>query len=155
MSNQIIDLLNIPKALTIRPKVVDLRFAYAKYEGYLKAQADMYRMITAGTWPLKSLTTDELIEIFVSKSVWHANYSKLFPKVKDHSDLVRWLLNDEGAPSNVDVFGVAKQVYTFKDLQAFLDTTSSRVEKRKARGSVGESSRKKEKKASGSRNRTL
>ena len=147
---QIIAVLGISSTLTSRPKTVHLRLAYAKYQGYLKAQSDMYWMIKEGDWTLKTLTSDELVEIFVSQSVWHASYRKLFPKVKDHADLLEWLENKPDGSSNVEVFGVEKQFYTFKDLQKFLDASgmvSDAVEetKKRSRTSAGQEQKREKK----------
>lgn len=140
---QIIAALDIPLSLTSRPKAVHLRLAYAKYKGYLKAQADMHRMMKEGVWTFKTLTADELVEIFVSRSVWHASYRKLFPKVQSYPALLQWLENTSDGPSNVEVFGVEKQSYTFKDLQNFFDASEVipdvvKKDKKRPRTSAGQ-----------------
>ena len=121
LHEEICSILNIPASLSLRPKVADLHLSYSKYLALLATKVQMYRMMADGTWTLKSLTTDELIEVFISKSVWHANYSKLFPKVPEYPQIVKWLKGDSDAPSNIDVFGLDKQLYTFKDLRNVLD----------------------------------
>jgi hypothetical protein len=108
--------------------------AYAKYLGFLSAQAEMHRMISDGSWTLGKVNSDTLIEVFVSKSVWHAHYSKLFPHVKRFPNLLKWLENGDDAPSSVDIFGVVKAGYSFKDLRVILahyDAFSSKKEKKK------------------------
>jgi hypothetical protein len=156
LQTQLVALLEIPAALITRPKAVDLRLAYAKYQGYLKAQADMFVMIAEGTWTLKTLTGDELIEVFVSKSVWHANYRKLFPKVAKHAALLRWLQGGAGAPTNVEIFGAEKQTFNFRDLGkvlSVLEAVDAQPQKR-GRSSLGEGGSGKNKKASGSSKRS-
>lgn len=71
LQQQLIAHLNIPLALTSRPKHVEIHVAYSKYLGVHSAQANMNRMISDGIWPFKLLSTDTLVEIFVSKSVWY------------------------------------------------------------------------------------
>jgi hypothetical protein len=119
--NQVAALLNIPASLRERPQAVDLRFAYLKYQGYLEAKSTLYRMIKDGSWTIGPVTGTELVEIFVSNSVWHANYTKLFPKLNDHPDVLKWLKNTDDAPSGFDIFGVERHMYTFKDLRKLLD----------------------------------
>jgi hypothetical protein len=121
--SEIIALLNISPTLTTRPKMVDLRLVYAKYQGYICAQSDMHCMIKASTWTLDPVLNDELIEIFVSKSVYHANYAKLFPQVHHYPQLLAWLKGD--SESGVDIFGFQKSAYTFKDLKMVLEEPGS------------------------------
>jgi hypothetical protein len=131
---QVITLLGISPGLTTRPKFVEIHLAYAKYLGVLDAQKEMQHMIADGTWTLRTLNSDELVEIFVSKSVWHANYTKLFPQVEKYPMLVKWLENGNDSPSGQEIFGVVKQCYNFKDLRmllAQLDESAYRKEKRK------------------------
>jgi hypothetical protein len=144
-------LLKISAKLVIRPATVDLRLAYAKYLGYLDAYAKMYQIITDGSWTLKTLTNVELIEVFVSKSVWHGSYSKLFPKVKTFPPLKKWLEGGPDAPSNMDVFGVEKQLYTFKDLKDVLENLEERAKKtkRKVSDTVQKGSSKRKEKSTG------
>ena len=154
-SSEIVSLLQISPALTTRPKVVDLRLAYSKYTAHLRAQSEMHRMISDGTWPLEPVSTDDLIEIFVSKSVYHASYQKLFSKAQEYPQIIAWLLNDHDSPTSYDIFGLQKSVYTFKDLKAVLESldASSSKGKRKASDDDGERERKKSKKASSSKRR--
>ena len=142
-------LLDIPASLTFRPKgSVDLRIAYTKYKGYLQAQSTMLRMTSEGTWSLRKPKAEELVEIFMSKSVWHSSYQKFFPMAKDYPLLLSWLDNAEDAPSNIDVFGEEKNPYTFKDFQAFINRAEVMRKgkgKRKAKGSVSEGAQQKKK----------
>jgi hypothetical protein len=127
---QIISLLGISDSLTVRSKSIDLCLAYAKYQGVLHAQAEMQRMIADGTWTLGKVSGDTLIEVFVSKSVWHGYYTKLFPRAKRYPTLLKWLENGEGAPVSVDVFGVVKQGYNFSDLKLLLEQLDARASKK-------------------------
>jgi hypothetical protein len=144
-SAEIISLLNIPSTLTTRPKAVDLRLAYSKYAGFLQAQIDMLCMIGDGTWTLGPITNDELIEVFVSKSVYHASYPGLFTKACNHPAILAWLKNEDGAPTGLEVFGRQKSLYTFRDLKGVLDAGK---EKRKSTEDDGERTKKKSKKSS-------
>jgi hypothetical protein len=112
-------------------------------------------MISDGTWPLDPISTDDLVEIFVSKSVYHANYQKIFSRATEHPQIIAWLLNDQDSPTSYDVFGVQKSVYTFKDLKALLESaeggSSSGKGKRKASDDDREREKKKSKKSSSSK----
>jgi hypothetical protein len=110
-------------------------------------------MVSDGSWMLNQPTSDEIIEIFVSKSVWHANYSKLFPRARNFEVVLQWLEHGHNSPSNVDVFGVEKQFYSFKDLRDVLDKLElacMKKGKRKGRSDEG-GQKKKQKVASGSK----
>jgi len=122
LQNQIVTFLKIPVTLTVRPKIADICISYAKYQAIVKAQANIQEMVAKGTWTLKRLTSDKLVEVFVSKTVWHAHYQKLFPRIKAFPLLVKWLENAEDAPSTFDLFGFEKGVVLFKDLKDFLET---------------------------------
>jgi hypothetical protein len=97
---------------------VDLRLAYAKYLAYFGARTAISSMSAAGTWTLKSPSADELVEVFVSKSIWHRSY-KLFARVKEFPLLVQWLEGKSG-PTDMDIFGYHRPTYTFSDLRNFL-----------------------------------
>jgi hypothetical protein len=144
---QLITLLNIPKSLTTRPKAVDIRLAYSKYEAIQKAQKDLFLMIEDGTWNIRTPSTDQVVELFVSKSVWHGYYRKYFPKVEAYPLLVKWLRKDPDAPSNVTIFGKERNFFNFKDLIAALqELDKGQSRKRKAKESDDDGIEKKKKK---------
>jgi hypothetical protein len=146
---EMIKILDIPVHLTDRPQgTADLRIAYTKYEALLEAKAKLLRMRNNGSWTLRKPKSEELTEIFVSKTVWHSKYTKLFPVAKDHPHLMKWLENTPDAPANTDIFGVEKNAYSFKDLASFIQKAgevASKKGKRKAKGSVSEGGQKKKK----------
>lgn len=145
---QLIGLLNVNPALATRPKHVDICLAYSKYQGFLQAQTLMFRMIDDGDWPIRQPTSDELIKVFVSKSVWHASYRPYFPRALAFPELIKWLEKHSDAPSNMDVFGVVKQLYTFSEFKVVL----GRLE-RSAGKSVEKSAERSLKKGKGKRDR--
>ena len=110
----------------------------------------MQRMISGGTWTLGDIKHDILVDVFISKSVWHENYTKYFPLVEKYPQLQRWLENEDGAPSGLEVFGVVKAAYKFADLKRVIEELAKSAKgKRKARDSGGgEASDKKTKKIS-------
>ena len=133
LTQHIIALLNIPPSLTIRSKTTELRVAYAKYKGFLTAQNKMRHMISEGTWTLGNVKFQTLVEIFVSRSVWHASYAKLFPEVGKYPLLVKWLENQEDAPPSSDIFVVPRANYSFKDLKEALENLARKERKKKKR----------------------
>ena len=137
--------LDIPSSLTTRPKIVDVRLAYAKYKAFHQAQLEHYRMVGDGQWDLRTPSVHDLITLFVSKSVWYSNYVKIFPVAKTFPLLFEWLEkpynvkgDDENDTSelNVMVFGVDKPIYTFGDLKTAIAVLE------KARGKKGKGKRK-------------
>jgi hypothetical protein len=149
---QIAAVLEIPASIVARPPVVDLRLAYAKYLAYLGARTAISSMSAAGTWTLKSPSADELVEVFVSKSVWHRNY-KLFARVKEFPLLIQWMEGKSG-PTDMDIFGYQRPTYSFSDLRKFLakadeDVQSPSKGKRKVDDDDGGGSPKKREKKDG------
>jgi hypothetical protein len=148
---QLIRILNIPESLTTRENVTDLRIAYGKYLGYLRANATMIKMRNDGSWVGKVPKGEDLITVFVSKSTWYEKYV-LFGHVEKHPDLQDWLEADPA--STVTFWPEVKTRYTFEDLIDFLVESGDIVVKkkgkgkgkRKAAGSVSEGSGKKKEK---------
>jgi hypothetical protein len=139
---ELIEALNIPLSLVTRPKIVDVHLAYAKYKAFHHAQLELYRMVAAGTWVLRSPSTDDLIQIFVSKSVWYDNYVKVFPTAKTFPLLLEWLekpydlstANDDLSELNIRIFGVDKSTYTFANLKTAIQDLKARDKKGKGKG---------------------
>jgi hypothetical protein len=153
LQEQLRAMLNVPKSLSARGRANDLRLAYAKYKGVLRARADMQQMKANGTWALGNVSADALIGLFVSKTVWYTYYTKLFPRVARWPNLVKWMENDSEAKSSYDIWGSEKASYSFQDLRQLLDwldtrATQKKKEKRKNRDSEERgSSSKKQKRA--------
>src|ERR1700683_2200127 len=116
----IISTLNIPIHLTDRSNKAkaDLRMAYAKYVALLAALKSMSALVTSGTWTHQTVTNDDIIEIFMSKSAYFQNHSKVFTMVDRHPQMKMWLLNADGGPSDDNVWGYQKR--TFDVLKAIL-----------------------------------
>ena len=146
--------LDIPESLSKCPKGnVDIHLAWGKYKGIQAAQGLYYRMKNDGTWAEPPISIDDIMELFVSKTVFHRNYWKLFPLVTKFPALEAWLEQGSDAPLDGDVWVDVKTVYTFADLQKNLERLEKKVKKgkRKADDDGGEGkSHKKLKKAFGS-----
>jgi len=75
----------------------NLHFAYQKYKAYIQACQTLSKRISDGTWPGKKLSGTDLIEIFLSKSMWFSHYKPAFSKVSNYPLMVEWLENEEEA----------------------------------------------------------
>jgi hypothetical protein len=106
---------------------VPLTLAYQRYIACNKAMQDFNRMKAAKTWPstCPEPTATDIIEIFISKSMWHQYYVALFSHISRYPDMVEWLEDGEDRPSSVDVWGLEKTSYTFSDLKKWLNEQKS------------------------------
>jgi hypothetical protein len=130
--------LNVPFHLTqLNDNKSDLRMAYTKYLAILDTVECLDKMRAAGTWTQKSTLTD-VVEVFMSKSVYHRNPSKIFPLVPNYPLMEQWLLNTDDAPSTAKVWKGKKQ--TYENLSEILELHSQKE------GKSGSSSDKKGKK---------
>jgi hypothetical protein len=85
---------------------------------------DFNKMKSTGTWPTTcpQPTATDIIEIFISKSMWHQYYVACFSNISKYPDMVEWLEEEgEDRPSSVDVWGFQKTSYTFADLKKWLN----------------------------------
>jgi hypothetical protein len=85
----IISTLNIPIHLTDHSNKAkgDLCMAYAKYVKLLATLKSMSELVTAGTWTHQIVSNDDIIEIFMSKSAYFKNQSKVFTMVNRHPQM--------------------------------------------------------------------
>ena len=113
-------LLGVPAHL-VGPGDVSLRVAYQKYCAYLMACQTLDQMTANKSWIGKKPNKTELVEIFVSKSFFHSHYKRLFSKVVEYPDMVEWLECKGEQGSDVEVWGVEKGIYGYKDLEIWLD----------------------------------
>ena len=103
--------LNIPFHLTrLNDHKFDLRMAYRQYLTIIDAEESLENMRRAGTWKQKSTFTD-IVEVFMSKTVYHRNPSKVFPSVPLYPLMEKWLLNEDGAPTHFEVWKGQRQTY--------------------------------------------
>jgi hypothetical protein len=124
--------LDIPLALAERTDG-SLHTGYQKYKAFLQASETLARLWTAGEWAGKRPSVTDLIEIFQSKSMWHAHHAKAFSKVADYPEMVLWLEKDKDAPSNIGIWGYEKAVYNFKDLFAYIESKGKLGQKGKGK----------------------
>jgi hypothetical protein len=127
-----------------------LQISYKKYKAYLEACSTYEQMVGDGQWTGDKLSAVDLIELFVSKSFWHSHVKKCFSQVSNHPLMIEWLENGEGGPSNVDVWGVEKSSYTFKDLKGYLEKAKEKgkgKDKKKVKVAADKGKKKDHKKA--------
>ena len=138
---QLMTLLEIPSHLSIRNDR-NIRVAYSKYKAYLQASQTLTGMVTDGSWPGKKPSATDLIEVFVSKSMWFSHYKPGFSKVADYPDMVEWLEGGDEIKSDLEVWGVEKSAYSLLDLKKFVDngTLAEKKGKGKKGKNVGEAS---------------
>jgi hypothetical protein len=133
----IITTLGISPHLYEHSPQVNVRLAYVKYLGVLDTFTSIAKLIGSGTWPQKKKpTNDDMIEIFMSKSAWFQNHSKIFPLVNRSPKIEKWLQTADDAPSDYEVWGYQKQ--TFDNLLSMLaalpDSTETKKEKGQGKG---------------------
>jgi len=92
--------LNIPLNLANRTDG-SLHFAYQKYKAFLEANSTLASLCASGEWEGKRPSVTDLIELFQSKSMWHAHHAKAFAWVVDYPEMVSWLEKQNDAPSNI------------------------------------------------------
>jgi hypothetical protein len=119
--DQLITLLQIPVHLTDRTEG-DLRSAYQKYLGYLQAVATLESLIANGAWPgqMKKPSGTDIVECFISKSMYFTYYRPAFTKLSRYPEMVKWLENKDDVPSALEAWGLEKPTYSFKDLMNFV-----------------------------------
>ena len=113
-------LLGVPAHL-VGPGDISLQVAYQKYCAYLIACQTLDQMHADKSWRGKKPSKTELVEIFVSKLFFHSHYKHLFSKVAEYPDMVKWLEGNGDQDSDVEVWGIEKTVYAYKDLEIWLD----------------------------------
>lgn len=118
--HHLMNILGIPDHLSNRADR-NLHFAYQKYKAYIQACQTLSKRISDGTWPGKKPSGTDLIEIFLSKSMWFSHYKPAFSKVSNYPLMVEWLENEEEKPSDLDAWGIEKAMYTLTDLRKFVD----------------------------------
>ena len=107
-----------------------LHISYQKYKAHLEASQAYNRMVADGSWTGNKLSAVDLIELFVSKSFWHSHVKKYFLKISNFPMMMEWLGNGLDKLSDLDVWGVEKSSYMFKDLDAYFQQAESKGKKK-------------------------
>jgi hypothetical protein len=136
--------LGIPSFLADRSER-SLRFSYQKYKVFLTAVKTLDEKWKAGELPYTRRPLNEhIIETMQSKTYWYDYIRKYFGKVGDYPEMVAWLENDGDVPSDLEVWGVEKERYSFGDLDLYLKS-----------GGVGLVSRSDDKRENGKGQKTM
>ena len=100
-----------------------LRYAYSKYKAIVAAIQRYDEIISEGAWPeqYQKVTVTEIRQIFVSKSVWHAQFIPCFQDISKHEELVQWLEDSGSGDDDENVWGFKKLAYHFSDLKEWLE----------------------------------
>jgi hypothetical protein len=122
---RLITLLDIPDHLAIRTDR-NIHISYSKYKAYLQASQTLAERVSDGSWPGKKPSSTELMEVFVSKSMWFSHYKPAFSKVANYPQMVDWLEGGDEKGSDLEVWGVEKSSYSLLDLRKFVDNGRER-----------------------------
>jgi hypothetical protein len=129
-----------------------LRLNYLKYQSVITAHSALGRMVREGKWQGKKPTDTDIIEMVVSRSMWYSHYKKVFSRVAQFPDMQKWLKEEDGAPTDYEIWGEEGKVhFTFKDLALWLDDSinkakrGGRKKKEKGKEKVKEKVKEKEK----------
>ena len=122
-----------------------LQMAYQKYKAYLEATNTYERMLADKSWTGARLTSENLINLFISKSFFHSHYKTYLAKVSNHQLLVDWLVNEPDEwPSNIEVWGVEKPSYNWQDLKEYLEDKEKKKRRKGKRKAVESPPKKRE-----------
>ena len=108
-----------------------LHTAYAKYKASNAAVQLYEQMVADGNWPKKyqRVTITEIRQLFISKSVWHAQYVPCFKDITKYEEMLEWLENI----TDDDVWDQKKIAYHFSDLKEWLDEKQKEKKRAKAK----------------------
>ncbi|KAF8876531.1 hypothetical protein CPB84DRAFT_1752405, partial [Gymnopilus junonius] len=101
-----------------------LRFAWTKYLACKKTLHAAKNLVDSGSWPVSLPHYSEhlIVELFIGKTTWYANYAPLFDKVNEnHPEMAEWLeLIDASQEDDKRVWGFLKQAYSFLELSDWI-----------------------------------
>ena len=125
-----------------------LRIAFAKYTACLEAVQLYEHIVAEGKWPsqYEKVTVPDIRKLFVSKSVWHAQYVPCFQNITNYGEMLAWLeyapsdgdsndhAMDVDAPNDEAVWGMKKAIYHFVDLKKWLEMKQKEAQRGKGKG---------------------
>lgn len=108
-----------------------IRVAYSKYKASNEAVQLYDHMVADGEWPsdYQRVTVTEIRQLFVSKSVWHAQYVPCFQGITQYDDMLAWLEDAPDAPDDMTLWGEEKTIYHFADLKEWLKNKKKKQQK--------------------------
>ena len=84
--------------------------AYVKYLAIVDTLEKLSRLSAERTWKHNN-TNDDVVEVFVSKSVYFRNHAKVFPLLVHYPAMEQWLENADGASADSVVWGNEKHSF--------------------------------------------
>jgi hypothetical protein len=109
--------------------------AYAKYLALHNTSTTITRMSLAGTWKHRLPTSDDIIEVFMSKTAYFSNHKKIFPLVPKYPAMEKWLLAQDDSPSDAEIWKYDKPTFVnLKKILANHVNTSASTPKGKGKG---------------------
>ncbi|KAF8804003.1 hypothetical protein BYT27DRAFT_7259456 [Phlegmacium glaucopus] len=72
-------------------------------------------------WADSTPTKAEIINLFVAKTTWHSSYATSISAAKKHEEMRAWLAEEVGCVSEEELWDEAKDNYTMKDLEDWLE----------------------------------
>ena len=83
------------------------------------------------------------MDVFARKSTFYKEHIALFSNISDYPDPKQWLEGDEDALTGVELFGVAKPMYIFRDVRDYIARTQAgHRRKRRARDGMERTGKK-------------
>lgn len=123
-----------------------LQVLYQRYCAVNDIHRQVDEMIKDRTWKGASITKTEVVTLFVAKTTWHNFYRVQMPAAEKQEDMRAWLTEADDAPSDADLWGEARDLYTLKDLDSWLKEKVGKkgkvVKKGKAKVEINQSTAK-------------
>ena len=131
--------LQIPLNMLRTGAPLSLQANYARYLVYLEACQTLASLKNAGTWPsdVKIPSSMDVVLLFIGKSAWYNLWSKAFPNVTKYPEMVKWLKFEDDRQSDVDIWGIAQNVYNFLHLITWIENGGSLIVETKPKKEKG------------------
>jgi hypothetical protein len=80
-------------------------------------------MGSAGEWgSIRRPSETEIVELFIGKTMWHSHFRRIFPRVPNYPDMLKWLREDDDAPASIDIWGEERTSVALKELREWMDS---------------------------------
>ena len=125
--------LQIPSNMLRTGAPLSLQANYTWYLVYLEACQTLANLKNTGTWPsgLKVPGQMDVILLFIGKSAWYDSWSKTFPNITKYPEMVKWLRMEDNRQSDLEVWGIAHNVYNFVHLITWVENEGSLIVEKK------------------------
>jgi hypothetical protein len=129
----IADQLEIPSNMLRTGAPLSLQANYSRYLVYLEACQRLANLKNTGTWPsgLKVPSQMDLVLLFIGKSAWYDSWCKAFPNITKYPEMVKWLKMEDDRQSDLEVWGIAHNVYNFLHLITWVENGGSLIVEKK------------------------